>query len=190
VATRARERGSLAGAAQRLERAAQLTGDTEARSGRLPSAAELQLALGHTHDARRLAENVGAAHSPRKRGRLTRLRTRATTEVRGDPDALLLLADTTDEMIAADELNLALKLLMTAARSFSWADRGQGMQARLLDTCERLPVPEDDLRLSVILARRYPRTPDRHRCPRRRGRGTGQFTGRPELLARRRTSSA
>ncbi len=153
MAARSRARGSLASATQALERSVQLSPAGAERTGRMIAVGELHLAQGHLDDVRRVVQSVGvSARGPRDRGRLAALQASSSREIRADPYALVQLATAAREMIEAGERALALRLLMIAATSFSWADPGGSAQTMLLDVCRQMELPTDNPQLLVILA--------------------------------------
>jgi DNA-binding CsgD family transcriptional regulator/tetratricopeptide (TPR) repeat protein len=153
AAADARRRGAVATAVGRLERAAALSQDGEARVRRLLGAAELEYELGRfarveqirgevatmplsVSDRSRLTwlEGVfhdGSSSEPAEVRRLVGLARRATSE--GDPD-------------------LALQLLFGAGRRVWWRDPGDDVRRDIVAAAQSVPVAEGDPRVLAVLA--------------------------------------
>ncbi len=153
AAADARRRGAVATAVGRLERAAALSHDGEAKVRRLLGAAELEYELGgfarveqirgevatmplSVSDRSRLTwlEGVfhdGSSSEPAEVRRLVALARRATSE--GDPD-------------------LALQLLFGAGRRVWWRDPGDDVRRDIVAAAQAVPAADGDPRVLAVLA--------------------------------------
>jgi len=151
AAVSAARRGAGRTSVAAWEQAAALTPQAGRRGQRLLRAAELSLELGRAENAGDLAAR--AEPLPRTRAdqaRLALIRDVLDPGVPGDPLRVCALADLAAEMIDADHIDLAFRLLMAAAVRVWAADPGPEARAYLMAATERLPVPADDPRLLSV----------------------------------------
>lgn len=136
-----------------LERAAQLSEDASRRASRLVRAAELAFELGRQQPGLsflQTAESLDLA--PEERRRLVCLR-----EVYSGVDWLAAtklgpLVEAADRMAVDGHVDLALKLLLTVARSCGWDGSGRETRMAIVAVANRIPVAEDEPALLALLA--------------------------------------
>jgi tetratricopeptide (TPR) repeat protein len=137
-------RGALMPAVTNLERAAHLTSNSAHRSHRLLDAAHHAFELGR-------ADLVGGLLEEARRGDLSELdgaRLQWLREILhdgrpGDAARVFELCDWARRSAAADDLDLALNLLLGAAMRCWWADTGPEARARVVDVLDSLPTRHD-----------------------------------------------
>jgi tetratricopeptide (TPR) repeat protein len=145
-------RGALMPAVTNLERAAHLTTSSTQRSHRLLDAAQHAFELGR-------ADLVGELLAEARRGDLTELdgaRLQWLREILhdgrpGDAARVLELCEWAERAVAANDLDLALNLLLGAGLRCWWADTGPEARARAADVLDSFPLREDP-RLVAALA--------------------------------------
>ncbi|WP_275466822.1 helix-turn-helix transcriptional regulator [Streptomyces noursei] len=146
-------RGGTAMAAWELERSAQLTSDHAKRGRRLLLACEYAFGLGRADQVERLlraAERSGL--TTLDRARLEWLR--ELSDNGGPDDALRVpqLCETARESADEGDVQLALRLLLSAALRCWWADAGPDARAVVVSAVESLEGTENDPRRLAILA--------------------------------------
>ena len=153
AAARALRRGAPAVAAAALERAAQLTADPTVRGSLLLQAAEMEFELGRSDLALRLlAQTRPLELGHRERGRLTLLLEAADEDSWSGPERVASVAAIAGRLVSTDEPELALRSLLTVARSCWWGNPTQETRDLVVDAAERLDVPEDNPALLAVLA--------------------------------------
>jgi DNA-binding CsgD family transcriptional regulator len=153
AAARAERRGAPAVAIGALELAAELSEDAWHRGSRLVGAAELAFELGRQEPGLgflRTAESLDLAAE--ERTRLVCLR-----EIYDGVDWLAAtklgsFVEVADRMAVDGHVDLALKLLLTVARSCGWASSARETRAAIVAVAQRLPVAEDEPALLALLA--------------------------------------
>ncbi len=152
AAVRAQRRGGTVVAVSALQRAARLS-DGRRRVGRLLRAAELAFELGRQDLVLAL---LGEAEPldlrPRERARVEWIRESFADGIPGDASKALSLAAIAASAGADGDSDLALNFLYGAALRCWWADPGQLVRDRVVDTAERVDVDKSDPRLLAILA--------------------------------------
>ncbi|WP_250037109.1 ATP-binding protein [Paractinoplanes maris] len=152
AAVRAQRRGGIAAGTAAMERSAQLTRDPVLRGERLLRAAELAFELGRRESVVRLlaeADQVGL--SVRQSWRTAWIGGSFDDGVLGRVPAAWSPTRVA-ERAAADDPDLALKLLHGAALRCWWTEPGAETRRSVVAAAERVPVDGDDPRLLVILA--------------------------------------
>ncbi len=135
-----------------VERAAELTPDTHRRGRRLLRAAELAVELGRLDRARDLLGAIGhASCEPLERARLWLVRDRAEPGRQAGPNVLASLVEAATLAGSRGEIDLALEFLCAAAMRFWWAGSGCGGRPQIVAAAQRVPAPQNDLRVLSIL---------------------------------------
>jgi len=146
-------RGSITSAIWALERSAQLATDPAKRGRRLLLAAEHAFELGRADIVDRLlAAASRTALSDLDLARMEWLREIFTDGIPGDATRVLELCDIAQRSMAADDLDLALNLLLGAALRCWWADAGPAARARVVEVTRHLRGAEGDPRYVAALA--------------------------------------
>jgi DNA-binding CsgD family transcriptional regulator len=149
----ARRRGAIASAVGALERAAQLSSDSDASTRRLLRAAELAVELGRLDVVGRLVSDADLLElAPLDQGRLAWIRAMADPGSPGDPTRMRALLATASSVLSQGDADLALKLLWVAAVSGFWADRENELSRQLVTLAEQMPVSETHPWLLAVLA--------------------------------------
>jgi DNA-binding CsgD family transcriptional regulator/tetratricopeptide (TPR) repeat protein len=149
----ARRRGAIASAVAALERAAQLSSNSDVSTGRLLRAAELAVELGRLDVVGRLVRDADLLElAPLDRGRLAWIRAMADPGPPGDPGRMRTLLATASSVLSEGDADLALKLLWVAAVSGFWADRENELSRQLVMLAEQMPVSETHPWLLAVLA--------------------------------------
>jgi hypothetical protein len=137
-------RGALMPAVTNLERAAHLTGSSTLRAHRLLDAAQYAFELGRADLVGELLEEARRTDLSELDGaRLQWLREILHDGRPGDAARVLELCDWARRSAAADDLDLALNLLLGAALRCWWADTGPEARARVVDVLDSLPTRHD-----------------------------------------------
>jgi DNA-binding CsgD family transcriptional regulator/tetratricopeptide (TPR) repeat protein len=153
VAARAERRGALAVAIRAYERAAELSEAPATRGGRLVRAAEMAFELGRQEAGLsflRAAEPLELA--PHERTRLSWLR---ATHAGPDWSAALSVdsfVELAERMRSEGHVDLASKLLVTAALRCWWGNADEETRATVVAAGEAMPVAEHDPALLAVLA--------------------------------------
>jgi len=157
TATRARRRGAVAIAVAAYERAARLTSAPARRSGRLLDTAEMAIELGqHLLVGRLLTEAEQLDPGPRERARIAWLRGMLDDGEPGDAVGVPETAELARRTARAGDLDLALQLLVGAARRCWWGDPGPAARRIVVEAAEQMPVAPTDPRMLAIVALCYP----------------------------------
>jgi len=153
AAARAQNRGATATALGALELASSLTPDASAKARRLLAAAELAFQLGDPPAVRRLLDSAtGLELTRHDEARMTWLREIFNDGVPGDATAVVKLAKVAQDVAAAGDRDLALKLLQGAALRCWWAEPGLAARDLVVRTVEQLTGNEPDARALAILS--------------------------------------
>ncbi|MBM7504680.1 ATP-binding protein [Agromyces aurantiacus] len=153
AAGRARRRGAVASAAAWLERAAALSPDPASQATRLLSAAELSFQLGRFNEVERIKGQVAQMTlQTRDRSRLLWLEGVFHDGSTGEPAEVRRLVDMAADATASNDSDLAMQLLVGAARRVWWRDPGKILRHQIVLAAERVGVPANDPRLLAIYA--------------------------------------
>jgi DNA-binding CsgD family transcriptional regulator len=153
AADNAQGRGAVAAAAALLERAAVLSPDPQAQAARLLSAAELGYELGRYHQVEQIKLQVsGMTLRERDRSRLTWLEGVFHDGSTGEPAEVRRLVDMAEHATSARDTDLAMQLLVGAARRVWWRDPGEQLRHDIVVAARQVAVPDEDPRLLAIYA--------------------------------------
>jgi DNA-binding NarL/FixJ family response regulator len=153
AADNAQRRGAVAAAAAWLERAAALSPDPESQAARLLSAAELGYQLGRFGQVEQIKAQVrGLALRARDRSRLTWLDGVFHDGSTGEPAEVRHLVDLAREATTGRDLDLAVQLLVGAARRVWWRDPGAAVRHEIVRAARLVDLPGGDPRLLAICA--------------------------------------
>ncbi|MGI5241687.1 ATP-binding protein [Dactylosporangium sp. CA-139066] len=153
AADNAQRRGAVASAAAWLERAAALSPDPQAQAARLLSAAELGYQLGRFDQVEQIKTQVaGMTLRPRDRSRLTWLEGVFHDGSTGEPAEVRRLVDMARHATAGQDLELAMQLLVGAARRVWWRDPGEALRHEVVLAARQVGVAAHDPRLLAIYA--------------------------------------
>lgn len=153
AAADARRRGAIATAVARMERAAALSQDGEARAGRLLGAAELEYELGRFARVEQIRGQVGAMPlSVRDRSRLQRLEGVFHDGSSSEPGEVRRLVALARRATSDGDPDLAMQLLFGASRRVWWRDPGDDVRRDIVRAARAVPLPEDDPRVLAVLA--------------------------------------
>lgn len=157
VAHSAGRRGSAVTAARTLGRAAQLTGDDEARGARLLDAAELALEVGRDDlVGSLLADATGLSLAAGDVQRRSWLQETARREA-PDPAWFSAYLERVDQLLATGDVPRASQALLTVAFRRWWASVPHEVDDRIIATARALPEPADVVR-TVVLSLAAPTT--------------------------------
>ncbi len=160
AASRAERRAAISVAITALERAVELSADPAARNGRLLRAAQLAWELGRPVLVDRLAENVDrTALDLADRARLAQLEEDVRSDRTQDGERIRYLAELARKVAADGQLDLAMDLLMSAARR-GWQGTPD-LGTRLLISDTALELAADPLHPVLLSVLAYA-TPDIH----------------------------
>ncbi|MEV4005275.1 AAA family ATPase [Actinomadura sp. NPDC049753] len=152
VAVRAQRRSDGTAVAAALERAARLTPDPERRADRLLRAADAAVELGRPEIVHRLLEEVGRLDlSRQRRARLAWIKAAFEDGLRDGSTDAAALADLAESVAADGDVDLAVRILWSAALRCFWSEPGMAARDRIVDAAERLPLDPLDARLLAIL---------------------------------------
>jgi DNA-binding CsgD family transcriptional regulator/tetratricopeptide (TPR) repeat protein len=153
AARNAQRRGAIASAAAWLERAAALSPDPQAQAARLLSAAELGFQLGRFGQVEQIKARVaGMTLRPRDRSRLAWLEGVFHDGSTGEPAEVRHLVDMARQATEGRDVDLAVQLLVGAARRAWWRDPGAVIRREVVETAQRLDLSDGDPRLLAIYA--------------------------------------
>jgi len=153
AADNAQRRGAVASAAAWLERAAALSPDPQSQAARLLSAAELGYQLGRYSQVEQIkAQVTGLALRPRDRSRLRWLEGVFHDGSTGDPAEVRHLIDMAGHAAGGQDTDLAVQLLVGAARRVWWRDPGEAMRHEIVRAAQQVDLPAHDPRLLAICA--------------------------------------
>ena len=159
VALRAQRRGGVINAVATLGRAAQLSPEASVRIARLLQAAELAVESGKVSLVEELLGSLGTEElSARQRARVALVRVGLDDGVREDPVGLPLLAQLGRDAGADGDVDLALRILWSAARRCFWLEPQQDVRDAVTGAAESLAVADNDPRLLAVLAYAAPLT--------------------------------
>ena len=160
AASRAERRAAISVAITALERAVELSADPAARNGRLLRAAQLAWELGRSALVDRLAGNVDrTALDLADRARLARLEEDIRSDRTPDAERIRYLAELARKVAADGQPDLAMDLLMSAARR-GWQGTPD-LRTRLLIADAALDLAADPLHPVLLSVLAYA-TPDIH----------------------------
>jgi DNA-binding CsgD family transcriptional regulator len=146
-------RGSVSSAIRVLERSAQLTTDPAKRARRLLLAAEHAFGLGRADLVDRLLDAACRDElSDLDRARMEWLREIFNDGVPGEATRVMDLCDIAQRSAAADDVDLALNLLLAAGLRCWWADTGPAARQRVVEVTRQVKGAEDDTRYTAALA--------------------------------------
>ncbi|MEV4133326.1 AAA family ATPase [Dactylosporangium sp. NPDC049742] len=153
AAGNAQRRGAIASAAAWLERAAALSPDPQAQAARLLSAAELGYQLGRFDQVEQIkAQVAGVTLRPRDRSRLIWLEGVFHDGSTGEPAEVRHLVGEARHATAGGDVELAMQLLVGAARRVWWRDPGERLRHAIVEAAREADVPAGDPRLLAIHA--------------------------------------
>ncbi|MEU8234630.1 AAA family ATPase [Actinoplanes sp. NPDC048967] len=153
AADHAQGRGAVAVAAAWLERAAALSPDPQAQAARLLSAAELGFELGRYHHVEQIKQQVSVMTlRDRDQSRLTWLEGVFHDGSTGEPAEVRRLVDMATHATRTRDIDLAVQLLVGAARRVWWRDPGAQLRHEIVTAAQRTGVPVEDPRLLAIYA--------------------------------------
>jgi DNA-binding CsgD family transcriptional regulator len=153
AADRAQRRGGVAAAVAALERAARLSEDPARRAERLLRAADLAVESGRRDVVLRLlGEAVTLDLSAQQRGRVAWIRSGFDDGVKDDSAGAPELAALAGSVAADGDVDLALRILWSAALRCFWAEADPPARRQVVAVAETLPVNERDPRLLAVLA--------------------------------------
>ncbi len=153
AAGNARRRGAVASAAAWLERAAALSPDPQSRDARLLSAAELAYELGRFSQVEQIKAQVNVTTlRVRDRSRLAWLEGVFHDGSTGEPAEVRHLVDMASRATTEVDVDLAMQLLVGAARRVWWRDPGEALKREIIRTAQQVNLPADDPRLLAISA--------------------------------------
>lgn len=152
AAGNAQRRGAIASAAAWLERAAALSPDPQDQAGRLLGAAELGFQLGRFSQVEQIKTKVtGMPLRARDRSRLIWLEGVFHDGSTGEPAEVRHLVDLAGQAVDGD-VELAVQLLVGAARRVWWRDPGEGLRHEIVQAAQHLGLPDGDPRRLAIFA--------------------------------------
>ncbi len=153
AAQSARSRGAIVTAVGAFERSATLSEDPDRRAERLLRAAEMAVELGQHDAVFRLARTASDLElSSQQRARLVWIRGSFDDGIRDDASAANSVAQLAEEVAAAGDTDLSLRLVWYVALRLFWNNAGREARAGVIAAAERLHVDEHDPRLLAILA--------------------------------------
>ncbi|MFG3061091.1 ATP-binding protein [Streptomyces sp. NPDC048231] len=153
AAGNARRRGAIASAAAWLERAAALSPDPQSQAARLLGAAELGFQLGRfSHVEQIKAQVAGMSLRHRDRSRLAWLEGVFHDGSTGEPAEVRHLVDLAEHATGERDVDLAMQLLVGAARRVWWRDPGPTLRHEIVQAAEQVNLPAHDPRLLALHA--------------------------------------
>ena len=149
----ARRRGAVATAVARLERAAALSQDGEARVRRLLGAAELEYELGRFARVEQIRGEVATMPlSVSDRSRLTWLEGVFHDGSSSEPAEVRRLVALARRATSEGDSDLALQLLFGAGRRVWWRDPGDEVRRDIVVAAQSVPVADGDPRVLAVFA--------------------------------------
>jgi DNA-binding CsgD family transcriptional regulator len=146
-------RGAVASAAAWLERAAALSPDPQVQASRLLSAAELGFQLGRFSQVEQIKARVaGMELRPRDQSRLAWLEGVFHDGSTGEPAEVRHLVEMARRATDARDVDLAVQLLVGAARRVWWRDPGAALRHEVVTATRQLGLEAHDPRLLAICA--------------------------------------
>ncbi|QXE35419.1 LuxR family transcriptional regulator [Streptomyces sp. GMY02] len=153
AAENAQRRGAVASAAAWLERAAALSPDPRSQAARLLSAAELGYQLGRFRQVEQIkAQVTGMTLRHRDQSRLAALEGVFHDGSTGEPAEVRHLVGLARHAIGAQDVDLAMQLLVGAARRVWWRDPGPTVRHEIVRAAQQVSLPADDPGLLAIYA--------------------------------------
>lgn len=153
AAAKATQRGAITSAVTWLRRAAALSPEQPAQASRLLGAAELCFQLGRYAEVDQIKTEVrGMRLHARDRSRLAVLEGVFHDGSTGEPEEVSRLVDLAEEATRTRDLDLAMQLLVGAARRAWWRDPGISIRRRILDAAFAAGPPANDPGLLAIAA--------------------------------------
>ena len=153
AAADARRRGAMATAVARLERAVALGSDGVDRVRRLLDAAGLEYELGRFARVEAIREQVAAMPlTAGDRARLTWLDGVFHDGASSEPREIRRLVALARGATSDGDTDLALQLLVGAARRVWWRDPGEEVRHDIVRAVEEVPEPSRDPRVLAVLA--------------------------------------
>jgi len=153
AAANAQRRGAVAAAAACLERAAALSPDPQAQAARLLSAAELGYQLGRFSQVEQIkAQVTGMSLRHRDRSRLTWLEGVFHDGSTGEPAEVRHLVERARHATSEQDVDLAMQLLVGAARRVWWRDPGESLRHEIVHAAQQVLLPAHDPRLLALYA--------------------------------------
>jgi DNA-binding CsgD family transcriptional regulator/tetratricopeptide (TPR) repeat protein len=153
AADNAQHRGAVASAAAWLERAAALSPDPQSQAARLLSAAELGFQLGRFSQVEQIKTQVaGVQLRPRDRSRLAWLEGVFHDGSTGEPAEVRHLLDLAREAAGTGDADLAMQLLVGAARRVWWRDPGEALRHEIVVAARQTALSPSDPQLLAIYA--------------------------------------
>ena len=154
AAERAERRGALAAALATLEQAARLSPDGQARGGRLLRAADMAYELGRYDIMGHLLEDADGLAAPaleaRRQAWLLALKLTGPKTAREEQN-IRLVVDAA-RRTAAEDVDLAMRLLEFAAARSWWMDVGSDVCSTVVDAAIAIASDADDPRLLFVKA--------------------------------------
>lgn len=151
AASHARRRGAVTSAVGWLGRAAELSPEPESQASRLLSAAELAYELGRFTQVERFKSQVrDLPLRARDRSRLTWLEGVFHDGSTGAPGEVLHLVDLARRATRDQDPDLAMQLLVGAARRVWWRDPGESTRQEIVRAVREVDVPMHDPRLLAV----------------------------------------
>ncbi|MEU1618789.1 AAA family ATPase [Streptomyces sp. NPDC005722] len=153
AAGNAQRRGAIASAAAWLERAAALSPDPPSQAARLLGAAELGFQLGRfSHVEQIKAQVAGMTLRHRDRSRLAWLEGVFHDGSTGEPAEVRHLVALAEHATGEQDVDLAMQLLVGAARRVWWRDPGPAVRHEIVRAAEQVNLPAHDPRLLALHA--------------------------------------
>ncbi|MFJ4988167.1 AAA family ATPase [Streptomyces sp. NPDC088732] len=153
AAGNAQRRGAIASAAAWLERAAALSPDPRSQAARLLGAAELGFQLGRfSHVEQIKAQVAGMTLRHRDRSRLAWLEGVFHDGSTGEPAEVRHLVALAGHATGEQDADLAMQLLVGAARRVWWRDPGPAVRHEIVRAAEQVNLPAHDPRLLALHA--------------------------------------
>ncbi|CUU59616.1 regulatory protein, luxR family [Parafrankia irregularis] len=153
AARNAFRRGALVSAVSWLRRAAALSPDQSARGARLLDAAEIAFELGRFSQVEQIRRQVaGMALRPRDQSRLAWLEGVFDDGCSGESAEVRRLSRLAEQALHTSDPDLAMQLLVGAARRVWWSDPGADVRQEIVRMAQQVPLPEDDPRLLAVCA--------------------------------------
>jgi DNA-binding CsgD family transcriptional regulator len=151
AATAAHRRGAVSTAVTWLERAAALSPDPDDRAARLLDAGELGYELGRFAQVEQIrARMSGMTLRTRERSRLTWLEGVFHDGSTSEPAEIRHLVDLA-RRATDDDTDLAMQLLIGAARRTWWRDPGESVRHEVVRAARKVQLPAGDPRLLAVL---------------------------------------
>lgn len=152
AAIEARRRGAVATALGWFERAAALSPEPQSCAARLLSAAELGYELGRFDQVEQIkATLTDGPLRPRDRSRLTWLEGVFHDGSTSEPAEIRHLVDLARDAAHDDDADLAMQLLVGAARRVWWRDPGAGVRRGIVQAAYEVGLPDRDPRVLAVL---------------------------------------